>query len=165
MSNYSIDSIRSCLYNNEERSDNMNDQFIVFFLSKTKKIMSSYISRRLKEEGIADIDASYGNIFTALYNNEGSLSMKEIAKIVNKDKSTITSHVKHLIKTGYLKKEPSLEDKRISIISLTTKGWEFQPTYQKISDEVYELAYKNFSEEDKEAFLSSLKTMYMNFKE
>ncbi len=142
----------------------MNDKYIIYFLSKTKKIMQQHIASRLLEEGITDIVPSHGNIFTILYDNEGSLSMKEIASKVGKDKSTITSHVKHLVKCGYLKKTTSEVDKRIQIISLTDKGWKFQKTYQLISNEVYEKTYSNMNEQQKEDFLETLKMIYTNFK-
>jgi len=141
----------------------MNDKYIVYFLSKTKKKMTRFIEKALKEKGLVDLVPSYGNILTVLYNNNGILSMNEIGQLLGKDKSTITALVNKLLKLGYVKKEKCIEDRRVTYITFTEKGKSIEVKVNDISEKVNLIAYKNFSKEEKDIFLRLLKKMNNNF--
>ncbi|MCT4607560.1 MAG: MarR family transcriptional regulator [Marinisporobacter sp.] len=141
----------------------MNDKYIVYFISKTKKKMTEFIQKELKEKELDDLVPSYGNILTVLYDNDGKLSMKEIGKIIGKDKSTITALVNKLLKLGYVERERSQGDRRVTYIILTEKGKEIEGKFNDISKKVYLTAYKNFSKEEKGILLKLLKKMNNNF--
>jgi DNA-binding MarR family transcriptional regulator len=141
----------------------MNDKYIIYFISKTKKKMTGFIEKALKEKGLDDLVPSYGNILTVLYNNNGRLSMNKIGKIIGKDKSTITALVNKLLVLGYVKKEKCIEDRRVTYIILTPKGTSIEGKVNDISEKVNLIAYKNFSKEEKDIFLELLKKMNSNF--
>ncbi len=141
----------------------MNDKYIVYFISKTKKKMTEFIERELKEEELDDLVPSYGNILTVLYDNDGKLSMKEIGELIGKDKSTITVLINKLSKLGYVEKEKCQEDRRVTYIVLTEKGKSIEGKFNDISKKVYLTAYKNFSKEERDIFLKLLKKMNNNF--
>lgn len=127
--------------------------------------MLAFIQNKLNENNLKDLIPSHGNILTALYNNNGRLKMKEISEIIGKDKSTVTSLVNKLIELDYIEKEKSSNDKRITYIKLREKGKSIEPLFNNISDQVYNTAYKGLSQEEKEAFLNTLKKININFKE
>lgn len=141
----------------------MNDKYIVFFISRTKKKMISFIEKKLLEYGLEGLIPSHGNILTALYENGGKLTMKRIAEITRKDKSTITPLVNKLLELGYITKKKDDTDKRITYIILTSKGKKINGKYKAISNDVYTTAYKDFSQEEKEIFLKLLRKMNNNF--
>jgi len=141
----------------------MKDKYIVYFISKVKKKMTTFIEKSLNEKGLYDLVPSYGNILTALYDNNGKLSMKETGQLVGKDKSTITALVNKLLKLGYVQKEKCLKDRRITYIILTEKGKAIEDKVNLISKQVNLVAYKGFSEEDKDVLLKLLKKMNNNF--
>lgn len=60
--------------------------------------------------------------------------MKKIANIVGKDKSTITVLIENLIALGYVKKEESEKDKRVTYILLTEKSYAIQKQFDNISE-------------------------------
>jgi MarR family transcriptional regulator, organic hydroperoxide resistance regulator len=132
----------------------MNDRYIVHFISRTRKKMLNFIKEKLIEENLDGLIPSHGNVLTALYENNGKLTMKKIAEITKKDKSTITPLINKLLELGYIIKVKDEKDK---------KGKEIKGKYNTISNEVYNTAYKNFSEEEKEIFLKLLKKMNNNF--
>lgn len=76
--------------------------------------------------------------------------MKEIAEIIDKDKSTITSLIHKLITLGYVKKKKDLSDNRIKMISLTAKGRALKPLFMEISDKLKTKAYQCVSEQERE---------------
>lgn len=141
----------------------MKDKYIVYFISKTRKKMIRFIEKKLKEKGLDDIVPSYGNILTVLYDNGGKLNMKEIGSLIGKDKSTVTALVNRLSELGYVKKEKSKEDKRVTYVKITEKGKKLEDKFNEISKEVYSTAYKDFSNEEKELFLKLLKKLNNNF--
>ena len=141
----------------------MNDKYIVYFISKTKKKMLNFIEKKLKEKGLNDLVPSYGNILTALYDNDGKLTMKEIGELIGKDKSTVTALVNKLSKLGYVKKEKCKKDKRVIYVKTTEKSIEIEEKSNDISKEVYLKAYKDFSVEEKEVLLKLLKKLNNNF--
>lgn len=141
----------------------MNDKYVVYFMSRARKKMISFIEKKLIENDLDEIIPSHGNIFTALYENDGKLTMKQIAEITRKDKSTITPLINKLLQLGYITKEKHETDKRSTYIILTSKGYQFKEKYEKISDEVSATAYKGFSPEEKTQFLTLLKRLTDNF--
>lgn len=143
----------------------MNDKYIIYFISKTKKKMSEFIERKLKEKNLNDLVPSYGNILTVLYDNGGRLNMKEIGALLGKDKSTITALINKLIKLDYVIKEKSKTDKRVTYIVLTKKAREIEDKFNEISKSVNQTAYKDFTDEEKEIFLRLLKKLNTNFSE
>lgn len=141
----------------------MNDKYIVYFISRTRKKMISFIEKKLLENSLDGLIPSHGNILTALYENNGKLTMKRIAEITGKDKSTITPLINKLLELGYITKVKDEIDKRVTHIIITSEGNRIRNKYMTISNEVYATAYKNFSQEEKEIFLKLLKKLNNNF--
>ncbi len=142
----------------------MDEKYIVYCVSETKSNMIKFIENELVKNDMTDIIPSHGNILTALYESDGKLTMKEIAKKIGKDKSTVTALINKLIELGYVVKEKSLEDKRVTFISLTDKSNIIKEKYNKVCMAVNETAYEGFSEKEKEDFLKLLKKLNTNFK-
>ena len=76
--------------------------------------------------------------------------MKEIAEIIDKDKSTITSLINKLIALDYVEKKKDMNDNRISIIRLTAKGKALKSSFMEISKKLITKAYQGVSEQEKE---------------
>ena len=141
----------------------MNDKYIVYFISRTKKKIMTFIEKELQKEGLNDLIPSCGNILTVLYENNSPLSMKEISKLIGKDKSTVTFLINKLLELEYIEKFKNDNDKRKLNIVLTNKGKKLRKKFDKISKNVYNTAYKNFTIEEKEQFLYLLKKLNNNF--
>ncbi len=142
----------------------MNDKYIIYFISRTKANMIKFLENRLKSNELNDLIPTHGNILTALYESDGRLTMKEIAKKIGKDKSTVTALVNKLISLGYIKKDKCDVDKRVTYISLTDKAIDIKDKFDFISSQVKETAYKDFTDEEKAEFLRLLKKLSKNFK-
>jgi len=140
-----------------------NDKYIVYLLSRTKQKMTKFINYQLKSQNIEGLIPSHGNILTTLYESNEELSMKEIANRIGKDKSTVTALINKLVSLGYIKKEKSKKDNRVVLIKLTEKGLELEKKFNYISSQVYDTAYKNFSEEEKETFMNLMRKLSQNF--
>nr|UWI49447.1 MarR family transcriptional regulator [Clostridioides difficile] len=142
----------------------MEDKYIIHFISKTKSNMLKFIENKLNKNGLNELLPTHGNILTALYENNGILTMKEIATKIGKDKSTVTVLVNKLISLGYIERQKSDNDKRITYIKLTEKAMLIEDTFNSISLQVKETAYCNITEKEKQEFLRILKKINNNFK-
>ena len=132
----------------------MNDKYIVYFISRTKKKMIRFIEKKLHQNGMNDLIPSHGNILTALYENNERLTMKKIAEIIGKDKSTVTPLVNKLLSIGYIKKEKDENDKRITYITLTDKGREIETKYSTFQVKYIKLLIKIFHKRRRKYFLN-----------
>jgi len=141
----------------------MNDKYIVYFVSKTKKSMIQFIEDQLVKKDIEDIVPSYGNILTVLYDHGGKLSMKEIGDLLGKEKSTITTLVNKIEKLGYVEKVKSEDDRRVTYVCVTEKGRSIESEFADISKEVKKTAYYGFTNEEKKELLRLLKKLKSNF--
>lgn len=139
------------------------DKYIVYFISRTKQKMTQFIQMQLKMQQMDELIPSHGNILTVLYENGEKMPLNEVAKRIGRDKSTVTSLVNKLVGLGYVEKVAGQQDKRVTFIQLTEQGYELKPRFDQISARVYETAYRGFSPEEKEQFLSLLKRINKNF--
>lgn len=140
-----------------------NEKYIVYFISNTKKKMVKFLESQIKEKEIEGLIPSHGNILTNLYEYQDKMTMKEIARRIGRDKSTVTSLVNKLEEFGYITKVNCNKDRRTVYLELTEKGLEMEEKYRKISEEVVSRAYADFAEEEKEELLRLLKKLNNNF--
>jgi len=126
--------------------------------------MIKFIEGELKNSELNDLIPTHGNVLTALYESSEKLTMKDIAQIISKDKSTVTPLINKLVKLGYIRKQKSDADGRVTFIELTEKGRAVRPSYENISRKINATAFNGFSDEEKKEFLRLLKKLNKNFK-
>lgn len=132
-------------------------------IGKIREYANKIIIKRLEEEGIKGIVPSHGDIMAVLF-KYGKCTMKETAEKINRTKATITVLVDKLISLKLIQKEKSSEDNRITYISLTKEGEKFKPIFEKISKEVNNILYKDFSVEEGKTIENLLEKMLNNLK-
>lgn len=141
--------------------DNRNQ--VISLISRIDTITSLFLKNKLELQGFRGIVSSHGFILHLLTLHE-KLSMGEISKLINRDKSTTTALIKKLEQGGFLKKMPCKEDSRIRYIMLTNKGLKLTATTIDISNELIETAYKDFSDTEKTDLYRLLLKLENNFK-
>lgn len=121
-----------------------------------------YLSEELKKKGLPNLSTSHGFI---LYNLArcSELTMGEITKKINRDKSTTTALIKKLIALGYVEEYKSADDCRVKIIKLTPKGMSFTAATSEISKDLQERGLKGLSEDDAKLLCTLLHKVESNF--
>ena len=122
---------------------------ILSLISKIHEKGNRFIIEELKNNGAEGLVPSHGDILVCLYKN-GKMTMKDIANSIHRTKPTVTVLVDKLEKLGYIKREASDEDNRSTNIVLTQKGEGFKVIFEKISNELNKMLYKNLSPEESE---------------
>lgn len=140
----------------------MNVNSSISFLSHIHTVTASFLTEKLKQQGFNDFASSHGNILFQL-NKHGKMTMSELAKSINRDKSTATVLVRKLEKEGFVLIVSDENDKRNKNIQLSQKGLEYTKVMNEISNELLSTFYNGFSEQEKKIFLDFLERIEKNF--
>ncbi len=136
----------------------------ISLLSHIHSQAADFLISKLKEKGLPDFASSHGNILFQLSKN-GHMPMGELARNINRDKSTTTVLVRKLEQAGLVRSEPDESDKRSRILFLTDEGAKYTEAMSGISGELISTFYNGFSKEEKIAFVGFLERIKDNFSE
>lgn len=117
-----------------------------------------FIEKRLHEEGVLALVPSHGSILAALYEH-GPQAMSHLSALIKRDKSTVTVLVRKLEQLGYIERTEGSTDSRVIMVSLTAKGTQFQPVFEKISSELYQKLWEGVSPEERTCLCEKLKSI------
>ncbi|PLY08068.1 MAG: MarR family transcriptional regulator [Arcobacter sp.] len=120
---------------------------LVALISKISDLTNKLIISELEKNNIKDIVPSHGSIFVLLYKKE-KVTMREIADFIRKTKPTVTTLVDKLVRLGFLQKEKSDIDSRVTFVQLTEKGKLLKPIFEEISKKMNNIVYKDINTED-----------------
>ena len=131
-------------------------------VSQLHSITADFLKKRLSEKGFDDFASSHGYILYQLSVNP-QITMKELASKINRDKSTTTVLVRKLEQAGLVKVTVDSNDKRNKLLSLTSKGTEYNQMTKALSEELLTTFYQGFSENEKKEFCNYLERIKANF--
>lgn len=134
-----------------------------FLIAQMHRISGRIFSRMLKNSRIETISPSQGRILFALWSKD-DIPISELAEKTSLKKSTLTTMLDALEKTGHITRIPSGTDRRKINIRLTDKDREFKGIYHQVSREMASLCYAGFSEEEIDAFEGFLERILKNMK-
>jgi len=140
----------------------MESRDVISLISKIREKVNRFIGSEMVKYGIEGIATSHGDIIYALFKTP-RLTMADISKKINKDKSTVTALVDKLVRLGYVTKERNVKDTRVVYVALTEKGRELEPIFEVISQQLLDVFYLDISDKEKEDLLHVLKRIYGNF--
>lgn len=133
-----------------------------YLISQIHQLTGRIFSKKLKDYQI-DINHAQGRIIFALWKND-QIPINDLSKETALSKSSLTTMLERLEKSGHIIRKQSETDKRITIICLTSKSSSLRSDYQKISAEMIDLFYNNFTDDEISQFESSLKKILINLK-
>ena len=135
-----------------------NVNSVISLISRIHMQTAEFTNKMLSSHNFV---SSHGFILFLLSEN-AEMSMGEIAKKINRDKSTTTVLIRKLIDEKLVKSASSSKDSRKKIISLTAEGKKYNNFTSEISSKLLSICYKNFSAEEKETLLNLLEKMSAN---
>jgi DNA-binding MarR family transcriptional regulator len=139
----------------------MNPDSIIRLLSEINQKAKKLIVQELKKNKIEGISTSHGDILSNLY-VKGPLSLTSLSCLICREKNTTTVLIDKLERNGYLTRTVCNEDKRKTIIKLTEKGLSLKPAFNKISNQLIEVTYMDFTEEEKSQLMNLLSRVQQN---
>jgi len=133
----------------------MKKNHIIFLIGRIQYKASRFLSREMRAHHIKGLGPSHGEIIGALM-FRGPLSMTEIARIIDKDKSTVTVLVNKLIRLGYVEKRKHGADNRVNLVAATQKGEALKPVFISIARKLRALSYKDIPDVERETLVRLL---------
>ncbi|MBN2844561.1 MAG: MarR family transcriptional regulator [Deltaproteobacteria bacterium] len=127
----------------------------ITLISKIREKANRFLVSELKSHNMPGLAPSHGDILWALFKH-GGLSMKGLAGLIDRDKSTVTALVNKLIFLGYVRKEPDISDSRVTLISLTDAGEDLKDDLIEISQKLISKVYKTLSEDERDSLIGLL---------
>lgn len=130
-------------------------------ISGIRHKINHYLQQRLERLGCKGLVTSHGEILFRLF-NYGPLTMSQMAKIIKRDPSTVTTLVDKLQKYDFIKLVENQNDLRSKLIVLTAKGEAFEKEFTKISEDLNACLLKGISKNDHQKLLKILDIMDNN---
>lgn len=137
---------------------------VVALVSRITEKAHRLIVRELETRGIEGIVPSHGGILGHLFTGE-KYTMKDLAEKIHRTKPTVTVLIDKLVSIGYVTKEKSREDSRVTFIRLTAKGLELKPIFIEVSEKMNAIVYKDLSEEEANYLEATLEKIKRNLDE
>jgi len=131
-----------------------------FLITKIHQAAGRVFASRLKEHDV-ELNPAQGRIMFVLWQH-GSMPIKELATHTSLGKSTLTSMLDRLEKSGYVARVHDEKDRRRILIQTTSKDAALQQLYQTVSNEMTELFYNGLSEPQRDEFEDCLKLIFAN---
>ncbi len=139
------------------------DKKVIFpnTVSKVRANINKYILTELNKLGIENIAVSHGNILAILCKNE-SMTMKEIAKAIKRDASTVTTLVKKLEVNGYVKVYTKENDTRSKIVQISEKSLAIKNEFDQITKDLSSVIWNGLNNQEIEVLLKCMDTINNN---
>ena len=139
----------------------MKKDQIIFLIGRVLYKANKLLVREMKAHRIDGLAVSHGEILgTLMY--RGPSTMTEIARIIGKDKSTITALINKLIRMDYVERRKSGADYRFSQIALTPKGEALKPAFFAIARKLRAVSYKGMTDDEREHLAGLLTRLHEN---
>lgn len=132
-----------------------------FLISKIKQIQNRVFEKKLAEHGISEFNGAQGRILFVLWEND-NITITELSGKTGLAKTTLTSMLDRLEKSGHIKRCYSPQDRRTVKIVLTEKAKGLENHYRQVSEEMNNIFYKGFSDDEILTFESSLGKILKN---
>ena len=132
-----------------------------FLIAKIHQLAGRIFARMLKEHKIDEINPAQGRIMFVLWRND-NIPIAELARQTSLGKSTLTSMLDRLEKSGYLERVLSKDDRRQVLIRRTDKDRAMQDKYIRVSRQMAELFYAGFSNKEIDQFERYLGQIFDN---
>lgn len=131
-----------------------------FLMARIHQVSGRVFAGRLRGAGI-EINPAQGRILFALWQQDG-IPIQTLKERTSLEKSTLTSMLDRLEEAGFVRRRPSLRDRRQILIERTDKDLALERAYTTVSREMTDLYYRGFGDEEIERFESYLRRIFEN---
>ncbi|MBP3594930.1 MAG: MarR family transcriptional regulator [Lachnospiraceae bacterium] len=132
-----------------------------FLISRIKQTGTRIFDRMLAESGIDAFNGAQGRILYVLWQKD-EISISSLAAQTSLANTTLTAMLDRMEATGLIVRKSDPKDRRNRLIALTEKARSLQEDYTKISEQMNEIYYIGFSEEEIMQFESYLLRILTN---
>jgi len=132
-----------------------------FLISKIRQLSERIFTKLIRDYQAIEINPAQGRVMFPLWKKD-NISFHELKEKTLLSKATLSHLLDNLEKAGYIKRVPSSNDKRTINIKLTEKNKELQDKFIQVSNQMKDIYYKDFTEEDIDEFEGYLRRLLNN---
>lgn len=118
-----------------------------FLITKIKQLQGRIFERLLTEHHISEFNGAQGRILFVLW-EEDNIPISELSRKTGLAKTTLTSMLDRMEKQDLIERVYSPADRRTVRIRLTDTAGQFHDRYEQVSEEMNQIFYKGFSDEE-----------------
>lgn len=133
-------------------------------LSQVHQVSDRVWGRILRKHNMENLSGARGRVIFALWSKNG-VPIKTLCEKTCLDKSTLTGILSRMERDGYVSRECDKNDKRSTLIYLTGKEQNFLNRVEETSEEINNIFYKGFSDEEIVQFENYLERILINCKD
>lgn len=133
-------------------------------LSQVHQVSDRVWGRILRKHNMENLSGARGRVIFALWSKNG-VPIKTLCEKTCLDKSTLTGILSRMERDGYISRECDKNDKRSTLIYLTGKEQNFLNQVEETSEEINNIFYKGFSDEEIVQFENYLERILINCKD
>jgi MarR family transcriptional regulator, organic hydroperoxide resistance regulator len=132
-----------------------------FLISQVHQLSGRTFEKLLKDSGVDAFNGAQGRILYVLWEHD-NLSITEIGRLTSLAKTTLTSMLDRMEKSGLIRRLHDQNNRRQILISITEKARGFHEIYDQISEQMNALFYQGFTETEIVNFEDTLKKIINN---
>lgn len=132
-----------------------------FYISRIKQTGTRIFDRMLAASGIDAFNGAQGRILYVLWQNDG-ISISGLSAQTSLANTTLTSMLDRMEAAVLIVRVPDPKDRRSKLIALTDKAKFLKDDYERISQEMSDLYYIGFTEQEVIQFESYLQRVLTN---
>lgn len=134
-------------------------------VNRANYILQQAIENELKLEGIRGVKGTHCMLMMTLYGHHSGMTMQEIAKEIDRSKSTVTQIIELLLRKGWVQKRQNPKDRRVYKIEVAEEGLKVQPILDRIFDQLNTRMFSGFVQYEREELMFNLERVSMNLQE
>lgn len=130
-------------------------------ITRIKQLQGRIFEKLLAAHNISEFNGAQGRILFVLWEKDG-ISISELARKTGLAKTTLTSMLDRMENRELIERVYSPSDRRTVKIQLTEKALGLREHYEQVSDEMNQIFYKGFSDEEIRSLETGLRKVLEN---
>ncbi len=131
-------------------------------ISRARCRIKQFLMDAMRAHQMGAFAPSHGDIIAVLL-YRGAMTMTELARHINRDRSTVTTLVHKLADKGYVTFRDNPDDARSHLVYLTDKGMGLKGPFETISSRLVETLWDGIDDTGRRAFRDTLRQIIHNF--
>ena len=132
-----------------------------FLVTKIKQLGDRIFQRILNEKGIDAFNGAQGRILYALWQEDG-VPIKTVSEKCGLAITSLTTMLERMENSGLILRKQDSVDKRKTLLFLTDKARDLEQDYIAVSEEMGDIYYQGFTEEEVKAAEGYLDRIRLN---
>lgn len=139
----------------------MRTDHVIALIADIRERAHEWIVAELTRRGHPGIVPSHGAILARLY-DQGPMAMNALATAIGRRKNTVTVLVRKLEATGYVRRQGSPDDSRVTLVALTDKGEAFRGDFEAVSTALLARVWGGMDDARRQELVAGLETVRDN---